>query len=368
MTDPRTAASWRLAPHTGAKLAILGAYLRAWFPILGRGGFPRVLYIDGFAGPGRYAGGEDGSPIVALKALGSQENLDDTAFEFHFVERKRRAVMALKANIAELRSNGGIAANAQVFVHENQTFEQAYREKIKPRLLQSLRAPAFALVDPFGWTGLPMAIMSELMSRPSTEVLVNFMFEEINRFLGHYQQGGNFDDLFATNAWRQAGSLSGVERKAYVHNLYRDQLIKAAGARYVRTFEMLNDRGASDYFLYFATKNFLGLSKMKEAMWKVDPGGGNRFSDMTNLDQFVLLQPEPDLHVLQRQLLQRFSASIVSVNEIERFVVEETAFHAGHFKKVLLNMESSGKLVVVDPVAQRRRGTFRDGAMRLRFS
>jgi three-Cys-motif partner protein len=28
----------------------------------------RVVYIDGFAGPGQYSLGEDGSPIVVLKA------------------------------------------------------------------------------------------------------------------------------------------------------------------------------------------------------------------------------------------------------------------------------------------------------------
>jgi hypothetical protein len=82
-----TAASWDLAPHTAAKLDILGAYLRAWFPILSRGrNFDRIIYIDGFAGPGRYNQGEDGSPIVALKAaLGAMDGPVKLPFEFHFV-------------------------------------------------------------------------------------------------------------------------------------------------------------------------------------------------------------------------------------------------------------------------------------------
>jgi three-Cys-motif partner protein len=70
LSDDLTAPSWELAAHTAAKLEILEAYLRAWFPIVGRGrDFDRIIYIDGFAGPGRYKGGEDGSPIVALKAV-----------------------------------------------------------------------------------------------------------------------------------------------------------------------------------------------------------------------------------------------------------------------------------------------------------
>jgi hypothetical protein len=44
----------RGGPHS-AKLKILSAYLQAWFPIVGQShSFDRVIYIDGFAGPGRY--------------------------------------------------------------------------------------------------------------------------------------------------------------------------------------------------------------------------------------------------------------------------------------------------------------------------
>jgi len=85
MGTSRTAASWPLAPHTGAKLALLSAYLSAWFPILSSTSPQRVFYIDGFAGPGRYSGGEDGSPVVALKALGLRGNLAKTTFEFHLL-------------------------------------------------------------------------------------------------------------------------------------------------------------------------------------------------------------------------------------------------------------------------------------------
>jgi hypothetical protein len=59
---------WKLEPHSRAKHAILARYLHGWTPILTRGGHKTIAYIDGFAGPGRYEGGEDGSPIIALKA------------------------------------------------------------------------------------------------------------------------------------------------------------------------------------------------------------------------------------------------------------------------------------------------------------
>jgi hypothetical protein len=46
--------TWNLDPHTAKK-----------HEFLRRG---RVVHIDGFAGPGSYSAGDDGSPVVVLKA------------------------------------------------------------------------------------------------------------------------------------------------------------------------------------------------------------------------------------------------------------------------------------------------------------
>ena len=369
MSDILTAASWDLAAHTKAKLDILGAYLRAWFPIVARGqNFHRIIYIDGFAGPGRYNQGEDGSPIIALKAaLGALTGAIQIPIEFHFVERKGRAAAALKANIDALTQKRVMRANVDICVHERLTFEQAYRKHIRARLQVHPRAPAFALVDPFGWTGIPMAVLSELMQRPSTEILVNFMFEEINRFINHPEQGQNFDDLFGCAAWRPAYEMSGRTRKKFIHDLYRDQLRTAAGARYVRSFEMRNERNVSDYFLYFASNNLLGLAKMKEAMWKVDPAGGFTFSDATNFDQAVLFQPEPDRQELRRLIGERFASRRATVQQVETFVVEDTPFHASHYRKVLATMEADNQLTYLNPPGGRRRGTYANNAAVLEF-
>lgn len=369
MSDPRTAASWPLVPHTAAKLGLLGAYLKPWFAILSHGGFPHVIYVDGFAGPGRYSGGEDGSPIVALKALAAHGPELQSAFEFHFVERDRRTVEALTANIEALREQGLVLPSTSINVHERQSFEDAYDQTIAPRLAQLAGAPAFALVDPFGWTGIPMRIMADLMKRPSTELLLNFMFEEINRFLSHKDQPQNFDALFGCPDWRKADELSGHARKNFLHDLYRDQLRSAAGARYVRSFEMLNDRGASDYFLFFATRSLLGLRKMKEAMWRIDPAGGMRFSDATNFNQQVLFEPKPDTRLLRRMIEAHFSGRRAAVRDVELFVLEDTAFHAGHYKtSVLREMEGTGHLKAVNPPPKRRKGTYPDPDLILDFA
>ena len=111
---------------------MLSAYLSAWFPILSSTNPPRVFYIDGFAGPGRYSSGEDGSPIVALKALGLRGNLAKTTFEFHLVERRRRQAKALHENIDMLQAQQLVPQNAVIRIHDQSALPTPTRPRSPP--------------------------------------------------------------------------------------------------------------------------------------------------------------------------------------------------------------------------------------------
>ena len=285
------------------------------------------------------------------------------------MERQRRVAAALKDNIEDLQQRHQTRLeNIQVYVHSEKLFQAAYEEVIRARLQGYPRAAAFALVDPFGWTGIPLSVLSDLMKRPSTEILVNFMFEEINRFINHPDQGHNFDGLFGCEEWRQADRRAGRERKKFIVDLYREQLIQRAGARHVRSFEMRNQRNTTDYYLFFASNNRLGLSRMKEAMWKVAPGGGYSFSDATDFGQNVLFEPEPDRHALRQLIAARFGKQRVRVQQVENFVVDDTPFLATHYRKVLSEMEADAALNYLNPPVGRRRGTYADKMAVLEFA
>lgn len=132
---------------------------------------------------------------------------------------------------------------------------------------------------------------------------------------------------------------------------------------------MQNDSGVTDYFLFYATKNVRGLQKMKEAMWKVDSTGEFKFSDATDPSQLVMFS-EPSFEILARQIRSRFAGSEVTIKEIEDFVLTETAFRETHYKKLLAEFEKSDPpvLTVVDSKNGRRRATYGDPSMRVRFT
>jgi three-Cys-motif partner protein len=358
---------WKLEPHTRAKHAILRRYLQAWTAILTQGGFPQVAYIDGFAGPGRYSVGEEGSPIIALHAaLDHRARISGTVI-FLFVEADPERARVLQETINSLV----VTEKFRTRVAAGQTFEEAfnefaefYRKRGKPL------PPTFAFIDPFGWSGVPFSVIKFILSQPSCEVFINFMYEEINRFLRHPDQIANFDSFFGTPEWRQGNALvSPKERNRFLHDLYMRQLHETARARYVRSFEMRNDSGVVDYYLFYATNSLLGLKKMKEAMWKVDESGEFSFSDATDPDQIVLFSRQPNYRDLQRRLLARFGGSETTHATVEEFVVTETAFRETHYKQILkaLEIAEPPQLQVFGP-ANRRKGTFASSTLRLRFA
>jgi three-Cys-motif partner protein len=369
VTAPTTTI-WKLEPHTRAKHEILRRYLQAWQAILARGGFQDLVYIDGFAGPGRYSGGEDGSPIIALKnalgLVGHQHKLRHLFFLF--VEKDENRAGVLRQVVDDLERPGWI----RVKVAGDQTFEEAFSEFIAFYELKGKRLPpTFAFIDPFGWKGAPLSIVQKIMSYPSCEVLVNFMYEEINRFLGHPDQEKNFDSFFGTNGWREALAIQTPrERNRFLHDLYAAQLRKVAAVKYVRSFQMKNDRDVTDYYLFHATNSLKGLQKMKEAMWRVDESGEFTFSDATDPNQLVMFERAPRIDVLQRQLLDEFAGKETTVGLVEEFVLAQTAFRDTHYKSILRDFELSepALLTTVNAAPGRRRGTFGDPKMVVRFA
>jgi hypothetical protein len=231
-------------------------------------------------------------------------------------------------------------------------------------------APTFAFLDPFGFSHTPLLLIKRLMKHRRCEVLITFMYEEINRFLAQEQVPQHFDALFGCSLWTQARQLQVPgERKTYLRELYKQQLEREAGITYVRSFEMFNRDNRTDYFLFFGTKSIDGLRKMKEAMWRVDETGTYQFSDATDPGQNTLFEAGPDAGDLRRRLIEAFRGRDVSIDAIEEFVLTQTPYRETHIRKpVLAPMERStpADIEVIGAGSARRRGQYPTGTV-IRF-
>lgn len=363
MTTPKETI-WEIEPHTLAKHEILRRYLGAWFPILGTHN-PRIVYIDGFCGPGRYKGGEIGSPIIALReALKHADRIDNTEVRFLFMDERADRIAHLKAELEGIRIVDNFHVDAQTGLFADGLAQ----------LLDALRArgtqlaPTFAFIDPFGFKGVPFDLVRRLLRNDKTEVLINIMADSVNRFLEHpdSQTQGHIIELFGTpdvlNVAQQGGN-----RITELRLLYQKQLSKHA--RFVRYFEMRDQNHRAIYFLFFASNHPRGHTKMKEAFWKVDPESGFCFSDATNPDQLVLFEVD-ETPKLMGDLVRRFGKRRVEVREVQMYVEELTPFVASHMREALRRLEDQKAIVVEEyklDGKKRRRNTFPEEAV-LRFS
>jgi len=330
----RRGTRWEITPHTRAKHLILQRYLEAWLPILASQ-HGRIIYVDGFAGPGRYTGGEPGSPLIALATLLDHPRFQGTTHGRHvtclFIEREADRAEALREELARFRElrpiPGWVAVNvvhgefAPTMTAVLDDLEQAGR-----RL-----APTFCFIDPFGPAGVPLALIQRIAKNPRCECLINFAYDAVWRFKEHPNPEilAHPDALFGTEEWQRALTLPDPEQqREFIINLYRQQLQHVAGFDHVRTFEMINEGNRTAYFLYFGTHDRKGLSAMKIAMWSADLVGGQAFSDRTlGGDQTVLFEPSPDLAALKAALQRQFRGDhLVSIEDVEDFVLFETPY------------------------------------------
>ncbi|MFQ6129004.1 MAG: three-Cys-motif partner protein TcmP [Thermoplasmata archaeon] len=348
---------WHLEPHTRAKHEILRRYLAAWFPIVKNVNPSGLNYIDGFAGPGVYAGGEDGSPVIAIKTA-VQHRLPMPKIFFAFIEKEKNRAETLRDVLAkrfpELPENIGYKVYNDEFATVIGSILDEFDAKSK------VLAPTFTFVDPFGYAGFPLDLLKRLLKPRASEVLITFMASRLRRFLDETHESA-VDNLFGSLDWRVARELSGSDRVQFLLNFYRERLLDATPARYVLTFEMVGRDGNTIYWLVFVTKHPKGCQAMKEAMWKVDPTGTYSFYDVADgVRRFLLDEGDPEwAKQAQQEVWEHFRGRRVKVEEVENFIAP-TVF-LWRKRRILVPLERSGKIVRVE--SRKRRLTHPNGCV-----
>jgi three-Cys-motif partner protein len=326
MTTPSTTVR-KLDPHTRAKHQILRKYLDAWLPIISRYN-GRVVFIDGFAGPGVYEDGEPGSPSIALQALLEHPFRDRMQGEivFYYIEADASRHAKLEQVIEGLRSK--LPSKVKVIAVCDE-YEKRLRgifaelEKTASRL-----APSLLFIDPFGVKGIPLELVQRVMAVPRCEVLVNLMSGPAHRFAVTPEFEPHLTDVYGGADWKPARDLTGSMRLDFLRRLYVQKLREGdAGAKYVSTFAMHNKKDQLIYDLVFATNHVKGIEAFKQAIWKVDAENGARFSDAVDPSQQGILTDLAGHDVgLLDMLRAKFSGQTVA------WPVVEEAIHQSPFK------------------------------------
>ena len=201
--------------QTWLKHLVLKEYLSKWGYKLGSAGrkrHTRLWFVDCFAGPWETKTDDvrDSSVSIGLRVLNEvvaewRAKGASVSAEAIFVEASPKSYRALSAHVEGNRGN----VEAHVLPGEFGA-QVAEIEKLLGN------DAAFIFVDPTGWKGVGMEHIARLADRPFRDVMINFMFQYLNRFKGEEDRD-----------WlrQQVCEFFGIEDNAELRGLSESELL-----------------------------------------------------------------------------------------------------------------------------------------------
>jgi len=325
------------------------------------GGLVRIY--DGFAGPGVYADGESGSPLILMRALCTNTNLRDrwsaVRYDLHFVEKQRARADMLRAKLQEfetaMRERGpGWSDRVHWTVTHGRYEENVPQPVDEPSAL-------FLFLDPFGYSHAPMELTKDLVQQPKSDTLIFLPLSFVNRFKDRAGQQTALDRFFGTREWRDVPD--GPQRPATLLDLFENQLRKA-GLRWVGSFRLKPDP-SNEYFIVGGSGHPKGWASIKEGFWAVDGVNGREYlapkpaaPGQQRLDFVEPEPPKPNTVPLLALLRQRFGTEPFTVEEAMELAAE-SRFLDTHLKRfTLMPAEKAGTLCPSRPEGARQ---FKEG-------
>lgn len=330
------------------KHEILAKYLPPWERILGSTN-TRLCYFDCYAGPGIYeCNGETvpGSPLIAVNTaadyLAKNQGHEMSVL---LVEKDSSHRTSLEA---QLKRNGppGNGLNVQVLAEDAKEFVPKILEAV-PNL-----APSFFMVDPYGHP-LTVPILNDILKRPQTEALINFMFYRINMDAGNPKVQHHLDEMFGDSEWRTQPFLQqhGLNREKGFLEYFMSKII----ARFKLPFRIrfdVEDRMAGDrtkYYLIHASNHPKAALLMKEIMWPL--GDEEGLFDFGGEKHGVLFSSTPQENELRQVLTREYTGKQIEFDQLREETLE-LPFIEKHYRSVIRELEKES-LVEVTPVSSK---------------
>jgi three-Cys-motif partner protein len=270
------------APYSGreqtlAKHFILRRYLQTLaFKLLG-GGLPVLTYVDGFSGPweSKAADYSDTSFMIAIGVLKDahqrfREKGTPKEIRCFFVEENAAAYRQLEAAVMAHHD----PANDFHVVTFCGKFEDAV-----PQIMRFVgRSFALTFIDPTGWTGYPYNKIAPILKHQPGEILVNFMYDYVNRFIGSNDPKiiATFDPILGGPNWKDRLDTN-LPRGRAVEKLFREELKKIGCFKYVLSTCIEKSTADRPHFaIAYGTRSPEGLKAFRQVEYDALKDHGKR--------------------------------------------------------------------------------------------
>ena len=350
--------------QTEHKHKYLRAYLATWFKILishktiTNEKYNQIIYVDSFSNAGEYTKHEKGSPLIALEIfnniLKAEKNKKlDIEVKCYFNDYDKTRVEYLEELINKE------SFDRRIKIKYNAITANEHIVEVMKEIKKYSSKKALFFIDPYSVADdvVSLESLKLILENNDTEIIFNHMVSDVVRNIK------NYPEKYETFYQLEKNTLNIPKKGKEFNDIFTNNLKKEINkAIYIASYEFLNTKNVTIYFLVFITHHPTGYEKMKEAIWKVSDGElyhkntGNKncenLSLFSNEDNTKLKQEKRAINIknkvedLKGILIQKFRGKEVNYEEIYEFVLKYTIFTKGHIQqKTLSPLEKEGKLI-----------------------
>jgi three-Cys-motif partner protein len=254
--------------QTKAKHFILRRYLQALaFKVLH--GWD-IAYVDGFSGPweSKKVDYSDTSFMIAIQVLkDAQQRIEEQTG----VRRKIKCFFSEKDATAYGQMTTAVARfNRPQEGFEIRTSHGEFVDAVSE--ISAFVGQSFPLIfiDPTGWTEYPFAKIAPLFAPRKCEVIINFMYGHISRFISHPDEKitASLDPILGGPGWKDR--LDPLLKPGPAVELLFRETLRAAG-KFDHVVSTKIDKSTQErphFFLAYGTKNRSGLKAFRETEYE----------------------------------------------------------------------------------------------------
>ena len=370
--------------QTEMKHSILSLYLNPWIKKISMVD-SNLLFVDGFAGPGRYPDGSQGSPLIAMdmadKMLSTANGIDERldSFKCIFIEKDPENFEKLKQSVQEkeqvVDNRIDLICRPGKFEDWAVDFTEQYEYGVPP--------PSLVFIDPFGYGNIPFNLITELfqLRDQSLELLITFMAGKMAQWMEDSGHQKAISEALGSTEWQQRvpPNLGKDERAERFSSIYQEQLKDKADAKFTMPFEMVEEsKRQTCYYLIHVTNHWQGLKVMKETMFNA--GADDEFAylgpdhtgyedDQLSFAEFGETNDfEERVEAFARSLYSRYKGDEIVFQDLLEETLDQNVFKLMHYRSAFQILEAEGKLEVehrpYKPNGNKSRGYGRDDILK----
>lgn len=331
--------------QTQMKHQVLKYYFPQWLQILSSWN-NNINYIDGFGGIGAYHTDDDiktglygsnnfGSPVFSVKII------NDLKTQYKI---KNANVLIIEKKQNNIRNIKKILEYENISIGNSVQFIAGDFDKEINNLLDNVKnlAPTFFLIDPFGYS-LKLDTIKRIMNNPRSELVLNFMYNAIQRWIKNPKVEERFTELFGNIEWKKFADENIKTKEDKLVGLFRTRCQEFA--KYVYPFKLsFPNKKRPYYYLFHLCNHPKGCSLMKASFAKFNKGDTEYLGESCQRSLF-----DENLDKIKSctdKLINIFSGRSITYKKLISETIGNLRHTESDIRKTLQQMEKEDKIKI----------------------